>query len=501
MIGQGNSVKVTSEESGARAPAWSPDGQTIAYLTSSGPMQGDLNLIPPLGGAARSIGKVSGSGSISWFPDGKSLCVAVWMEGRTLQSSISVLSVDGGESRRPVQPPETSVRYGDSDCAVSPSGTQLAFVRRFGPWEQDLFVVSLRKDLTADGAPHQLTNDHKKKNAPVWMPDNKELIYTAGNDADELRLYRVSASGKETPRRIDGIGEHARDLAISKDGRRLMYSKRIEKADMYRIELTVAGKHTAPQEFLSSTMYEGQPSWSPDGEHIAFASNRSGGRQIWVAESDGTNPRPLTSFVDSVTGTPQWSPDSQMIAFDARPGGNPDIYVVAASGGIVKRLTDDAAEDHVPAWSDDGRWICFASTRSGRDEIYRVSPAGGVAEQLTKSGAYAPIRLVAGRFLYYSGITPGMHRLDLQSGEDKVVAQGMQLGFAVHTDGFASVGRRDENGESPITFYRFSDGSTRVLTRLNRGLSASFALSPDLHWMVYGIQESSSDIRLVENFR
>ena len=99
-------------------------------------------------------------------------------------------------------------------------------------------------------------------------------------------------------------------------------------------------------------------------------------RQIWVADADGANPTPLTSFSDGVAGSPKWSPDGQFIAFDARPESNADIYTVPAGGGPVNRLTDSPVQDHIPTWSPDGKWIYFGSRRAGGDEIFRMRPDG-----------------------------------------------------------------------------------------------------------------------------
>ena len=77
--------------------------------------------------------------------------------------------------------------------------------------------------------------------------------------------------------------------------------------------------------------------------------------EIWVADSTGANLTRVTSIGGSFTGNPDWAPDGKRLAFDSRIEGNADIYVVSATGGPLRRLTSDSADDLNPAWSADGR--------------------------------------------------------------------------------------------------------------------------------------------------
>jgi len=85
-----------------------------------------------------------------------------------------------------------------------------------------------------------------------------------------------------------------------------------------------------------------EPSWSPDGTRIVFASDYKNSNQhdLWVMNADGTNRVKLTNNSEP-TGTinPSWSPDSTMIAFVSRRDGNSDIYVMNADGTNQTRLT------------------------------------------------------------------------------------------------------------------------------------------------------------------
>ena len=69
------------------------------------------------------------------------------------------------------------------------------------------------------------------------------------------------------------------------------------------------------------------PSWSPDGRHIAFVSNREGNYEIYVMGSDGSNPRRLTDH-PAEDRSPSWSPDGRHIAFDSNRDGDWEIYVM-----------------------------------------------------------------------------------------------------------------------------------------------------------------------------
>ena len=105
------------------------------------------------------------------------------------------------------------------------------------------------------------------------------------------------------------------------------------------------------------------PTWSPDSQHLAFASNRDGFYQIYAVQADGSQVRRLTDTTVREE-KPAWSPDGSRIAFMSTRDGNAEVYVMNADGSNPTRLTNHPASDLNPAWSPDGKLIAFNSTRA-----------------------------------------------------------------------------------------------------------------------------------------
>ena len=119
--------------------------------------------------------------------------------------------------------------------------------------------------------------------------------------------------------------------------------------------------------------YDAEPSWSPDGNRIAF--NR--GHHIYVMDSDGQNLMQLTErFTDR---EPAWSPDGVRIAFvSAKRHGGPEIYAMDSDGNNQVRITHDLRPKDNPSWSPDGQWIAYdESLRGWLSQIYVVEADGG----------------------------------------------------------------------------------------------------------------------------
>src|SRR5260370_1025640 len=106
-------------------------------------------------------------------------------------------------------------------------------------------------------------------------------------------------------------------------------------------------------------------------------SKRSGDLEIWVCDSDGSNPVQLTSFRGANVSTPRWSPDAGRIAFYSDAEGEFDIWLINAGGGKPKRMTTDPATDGNPSWSRGGRWIYFDSFRTGEQPLWEMPGEGG----------------------------------------------------------------------------------------------------------------------------
>ena len=96
---------------------------------------------------------------------------------------------------------------------------------------------------------------------------------------------------------------------------------------------------------------EGPPRWSPDGKHIVWMRKfPERGHDLWVMDADGTNAKPLTDNGTIDDAYPSWSPDGQSIAFDSNRDGNNEIYVMNADGSDVVRVTDWPKADLAPVW-------------------------------------------------------------------------------------------------------------------------------------------------------
>jgi Tol biopolymer transport system component len=129
-----------------------------------------------------------------------------------------------------------------------------------------------------------------------------------------------------------------------------------------------------------------EPSWSPDGTRIAFASGRSGSSDIYVMNADGTGTKRLTSGEQNDTH-PTWSSSGQRIAF-ARDG---DIYAMNEGGSGPRRISDVTAEESDPAWSPDGAWIAYVRRTPGTPvrNVWVMRPDGSGRRALTRQNGRA----------------------------------------------------------------------------------------------------------------
>ena len=165
----------------------------------------------------------------------------------------------------------------------------------------------------------------------------------------------------------------------------------------------------------------GSPTWSPNGQQIAFHSTRGGQMvpddNIWVIDVDGKNLRQLT-FHPKGDNYPDWSPDGNQIAFDSdRTGKDKDgwptteIFVMDANGGNVKQVTEVGFASR-PRWSPDGKRILFEGLLTSGRQVYAFVRWYGNVEGLSNTVDAGMFRRVVAR--WEAGFVCGGNRFTSQ---------------------------------------------------------------------------------------
>lgn len=243
---------LTCASEGLTGPELSPDGALLAWGAPDGIYLQDLQDF----GVAK-LADVERPGWLTWAPDGRQLAFAARVG--TLQ--VFQLDVDGGEIL------QLTHAAGEQNVesfapAWSPRGNRIAF---HSLDQTGLHLMSVEADggeprLLADWESSDEIYDPGLQAPPVWSPDGNSLLFAAASSAGDLDIFSVAANGEGLRNLTGAAGD------------------------------------------------DWDPAWSPDGELIAFVTDRDGDQEIYLMNPDGGEPRNISQLPTTPESNPAWRP-------------------------------------------------------------------------------------------------------------------------------------------------------------------------------------------------
>lgn len=508
-IETGQLRQITHDQGISVAPAWSPDGSTIAFyrVRESG---GDFVIVPRDGSAPRivahsrsmTVGSESEFSPMAdigpaWAGDSDHLIIAD-KNGAGGADCLFLLNVKNGSRTLLTSPPLSIV--GDGSPALSTDGKTIAFVRVTSYNAGDIFLVSPR-----GGPPQRVTFDNADIRGVAWTANNSQLIFSS-NRGGSHRLWRLSLDTKQIEP-FPASSLNALHPAVDATRNRLIYTEWTFNTNIWRVDLRSPPEQRKAVEWITSTLHQDSPKYSPDGTHIVFVSDRSGYWELWLADSSGRNLHQLTHFNGPSAGSPEWSNNGQEIAFDLRADGVSNIFTVNVNTGTVRQITHETTDCMAPHWSADGSVLYVVSRRTGQLQIWETSLDGTLWTQLTRNGGFDGTALQGKPQLMFTlPRARGIRMFDLRSGEESVVPglasvktyrywTASPTGIYYVSDGGAHV---------PVYFYDFQKHNITRVAEIHGALfsgTPSLTVSPDGHYLAYAeVNSFNAGLVLADNW-
>ena len=549
LVEGGQPLRLTNTPSRESGPVWSPDGRSIAFVRSEG-RRSAVYLIPPIGGAERKVadirlrGQDSWNRYLGWAPDGKTLAIAGPVGpgrpgrpnggrppekaerpdrvGKTEKrerprngpgpggpggpgdtTAITLYSVDSGQLRQlSLDQMPGEGRTGLHSPTFSPDGARIAFVWSAGPLAGDIHVTA----VDGDGGVRRITTDESRVQGLTWAEDG--FLIFSSDRGGVTRLWKLRPGpivGAILP--LLGPGENAQLPSVAKQGRRLAYTRAERDLNIWKMDVGHGPEMMEPKAVIASTRMDQSPQFSPDGERIAFVSDRSGTPELWVASADGSNARKLTSYEGSFVTAPAWSPDGRELAFQVIEGSRFEVDVVEVDGATPRRLTMGDGGGFMPFWSRDGEWIYVNQRETG---LCKIPSRGGevIHEPLSvaEDASFAQ-ESRDGKEVFFSkrGFGGGLWHVPVEGGTPESFPREVRPAgrgrWAVTDKGIFFVDR-----ERNLKLYHVDTGELETVVALEPEAmdypGPGFSVSPDGMYVLYvRVDRSEADLMMVENYR
>ncbi len=405
---------------GGRSPAFSPDGQWIAFWSDGlkkAPVGGGTPVSlcaasPPLGvswvgdaiyfAEPRGILRVSANGGEPevvvepeeneqlffprLLPDGRTLLLTLTRAGQSNRLIMSH-SLDTGERRVLVD--------GGSDAHYLPTGH---LVYRVGatlqavPFDLDALEVAGGASTVVEEVA-RVVGGSDRGGAHFAVSESGSLVYLSGG-IDDRRLVWVNRQGVSES--LSAPPAAYGGAQISPDGARLAIQL---ESDIWLYDIARGAMSR-----LTFTADNMRPVWTPDGEKIVFASRRNGADQLFWQPADGSGEAEQLTTGELRRHPDAISPDGSVLAFhEHHPDNLTDLWVLEMEGDREPRpFLRTEFHERVADVSPDGRWLAYTSDESGENEVYvRPFPDGGAKTLVSTGGGGSPVWSRDGRELFY----------------------------------------------------------------------------------------------------
>ena len=286
---------------------------------------------------------------------------------------------------------------------ISPDGSMLIWGEQDTGNTYDHFVFAAD---TKTLVPNQITfTPHQSSSSPnQWQisGDGKTVVFVNNYD-----LWKVPSSGG-TPTQLTnfggppGIVNYAYPISLSHDGSKACFTyfyytsspTTIRTYDLYVLDTNTKKITNVTQAAPNSN--DLVTAWiSGDGKTVTFTQKRSGTYpEVWLAASDGTNIRQLTTMAVARTYYPQIDANSKICAFASWPSSNYDVYTILTDGSFLTTISapNNTDSDYAPQVSADGERVIWKSgVSSSTGDLFMNFPEGGNLRQLTQFGNIPPL--------------------------------------------------------------------------------------------------------------
>ncbi|UCH85392.1 MAG: PD40 domain-containing protein [Candidatus Latescibacterota bacterium] len=489
-------------------PAWAPDGQSLVFVrsnTDGGTLQpgvvfgvhrdGDVWLRSLDSGEETKI--IDNAFNPSFSPDGLSLAFDASLAG---PRRIWVADNMGRNPQQLSHDPSEAVKH--ISPRWSPDGSKIAFQNRDGTIHDIKIIDVATRRLTS------VTNDRFQDLNPVWSPTGSAVLFSSYRSGG-LNVWRIPVASDGSPvgppeHVTTGAGEDVQ-LTVSFDAGLLALSILGINADLWRLPVDPNTGMAAgdPEPLVATTREDSRGAWSPDGQRIAFNSDRSGDMNIFVLSLEDGAVKQVTRGPGG-DYQPTWSPDGRALTFFSSRTGNADIWTIDLTTGDLVQLTDRPSVEINPFYSPDGAHIAFQSTDGGHRELWLMNADGSEQRRLTQTG-------VRGHYVMWSAkseavivLTPARDHnrfMNVPIGDGAPVpfthiSGGAHMSFSPAYDAVMDVvGHRviwvtPLDGEEPRKVFEFDDPDARLDYPV---------WSPDGRWVLFDrVKPEGGDIWLVD---
>jgi TolB protein len=243
-------------------------------------------------------------------------------------------------------------------------------------------------DMAVGRAPYNNANaDWSHRQKRIAFSSNRggfpEIFLMHADGSDPLMIASLGGSGAVAP-------------SFSDSGQELCFNSQVRPRDIYIVNIDGTGLTNLTETNAADNL---RCDWAPTSNSIAFGSTRDGNEELYVMDADGTDVVRLTGNLaagqPAAPGTdanPAWSPQGDRIAFESNrhtapgdPISNAEIYVMNADGTNQLRLTFSVGQDTKPTWSPTGDRIAFHRRIEGHLQVFTMNPDGSDVRAITET--------------------------------------------------------------------------------------------------------------------
>jgi serine/threonine protein kinase/WD40 repeat protein len=487
-------------------PRWSPDASELLFFRSEPALyrtehtakNWGISIVSRLGGAARPIAR---DAYACWLSlDGAAIVTASQSDASGFKG-FSVVNKVTGEAKE-VRLSEYTFLH-DIDCSPR-AGLILAVLE-----DSDKSQIRIFKP---DGSEQRkLIEGTDEILSARWSPTG-DSIYYLHRKGSTTELSRISIKGKAAPLAIaSGLETSSDFFTLSADGSRLAYTREHDYSNLWHLQMqSIQQARPELRQVTSGTSYYGPLCFSPDGKWITFARGPNYAEtnifKMQTAGAAGESVQ-LTYFEHASTSSPAWSPDGQRIAFVSDQNGTPRVWTISANGGTPQQLENTNASDtnyQLAWWPSNDIVYQKPENRNFLRVNEKTQTETAIIQHDESAGwVFNPAFSPDGKKLavFWNRKDEGLWIISVEPYFETFVTAGEVQPFGWSPDGkyvYATRGGREivkVQATAPNELI-----SLAALPGNVAGYGSDATMSPDGRQIIVSVNEEKSDVWLMENF-